>query len=560
MKYTLLMTGALILGMSAPWQTAQVLGQPPERILDPTVAAVLGSNPKTPDELFSSVHLLIRLKHAAHGKAFLATLQASNLDEAAFSDLVERFGSPAFFDVMNEPALQPEGKQFAEAALSAAFKHAQSPERLNALVAKLSDPSPDVRRRAALRLRVAGPVAAGPLVAVLANAADDEHKAYIRAALLLQGGAVAPPLLAVLNSGSPELKGQVIQVLSQLESELPVATFMIGPALKSDSPPVVKTAAENGLKEMLGKVPTTEEAVYLLRLRGEQYFEMRQPLQTDLEDKVTVWQWDDGAKEMKSALVAKDLASTQWAAQLAADAFALTPENVSLRRLHLATSLEAASLAAGESAALPDGPARRAATAMGSEALLDMIHHYLNTSHTPACAAALQVLKEVGNADLLFTHDPRASLTVEAAVNGDRRVRLAALQAIVAWKPDRPYPGANFVQNSLGFLASTLGLPRAVVADARADEARRLASLLAGMGYDAEVATNGRDLFKLAAERSDCELVLISVNLGHVWTEIALRELRKDGRTSLMPVGIVGSPDEKLRARAVALGSKEGAR
>ena len=71
-----------------------------------------------------------------------------------------------------------------------------------------------------------------------------------------------------------------------------------------------------------------------------------------------------------------------------------------------------------------------------------------------------------------------------------------------------------------------------MVADPRADEARRIAGLLAELGWETEIATTGRGAFQYAAGEADCELVLLSVVIDHVGQDDAWAMLRHDCRTA----------------------------
>jgi CheY-like chemotaxis protein len=176
----------------------------------------------------------------------------------------------------------------------------------------------------------------------------------------------------------------------------------------------------------------------------------------------------------------------------------------------------------------------------------DVLVQALPTDHAPAAAAAAALLGEIGTADLLHNRPGRFSALVEAAVHKDRRVRLAALETILKLKPPGPYPGSSDVLASLAFLISNGGAPRAVVVDPRIGEARRLGGLLSAAGYDVEVTNDGHVLNKLAFRQSDCELVLISTDLGKLATSLTLKELRQDPRTGKLPVALVGSPGAEL--------------
>ena len=78
--------------------------------------------------------------------------------------------------------------------------------------------------------------------------------------------------------------------------------------------------------------------------------------------------------------------------------------------------------------------------------------------------------------------------------------------------------------------------PRVLVADDVPDVARDLADRLAGLGYDVVgVAGSGREVVRLAAETRP-DLVLLDVMMPGLSGLDVCRELRRDGRTSALPV------------------------
>ena len=71
-----------------------------------------------------------------------------------------------------------------------------------------------------------------------------------------------------------------------------------------------------------------------------------------------------------------------------------------------------------------------------------------------------------------------------------------------------------------------------------AAEAQKLAGLAAELGYEADVATNGRHGFELAVHSPDYEFVLIHSRIERPSVDELLAQLRRDRRTSLLPVGL----------------------
>lgn len=548
--------------LSAPWtiraqddddakKKKSDFSRPPGIVFDPAVNAIIESNPQTGSELVKTIKILIGLKHPKYAREFLGKLLALNLDEAQMAALVKEFGSGPFLEMTLTPELQPEGKPLAEKVLAAARKQATDPARITGLIQKLNNPAADIRQTVALDMRSAGTAIVNPLLATLADKGQEQVHPYVRTALVVQGSVVVPPLVGALETDNPDLKAQIIEVLGRIGDEV-VAPFLLRSAVAKDSPAPVQAAAAKVLAGMLGKAPNLNEALFLLERSATQYFDLRVPLDTDLDGKVEIWHWENDAT--MAELLPADTVSTIYAARLARDAYQLDPENEQLRQLYLATLLQSASLRGGLGQPVADAALNEAA-GLGIDALVDAVRYSLAHGHSPAATAAIQVLGEKGTADLLntpaYSDSSRYSVFIQAARHEDRRLRAAAIEAVAKLKPEQMYPGASMILESAGNLVAALGRPRAVVVDGNITLARRMAGMLASLGYDAEATTDRREMLKLAA-RGDCELVLIGMTMGELQAKLALRSLRNDGRTAALPVGMVASPDHIRDAIAAA--------
>jgi CheY-like chemotaxis protein len=140
---------------------------------------------------------------------------------------------------------------------------------------------------------------------------------------------------------------------------------------------------------------------------------------------------------------------------------------------------------------------------------------------------------------------------VEAVYHPDRRLRYAAVDAILRLGPTQPYPGASQVLASLAYFAGTSGLPKAIVVDSRVQEASRLAGLLIGMGYDAEMFTDGRAARERLVALPDFELALVDLHLIRTNVDEWLQQLRRDHRTARLPVGVLTPQEDQILAQRI---------
>ena len=110
----------------------------------------------------------------------------------------------------------------------------------------------------------------------------------------------------------------------------------------------------------------------------------------------------------------------------------------------------------------------------------------------------------------------------------------------------------SYVPESLAFLAASTGVRRAMVVGAIEAQTGRVSGYLGGMQYDSERAVDGRGLLLEAMRSPDCELVLVDAGVDYPTIEFLMQQLRRDGRTALLPVGILARLDLLDKAKRVA--------
>ncbi len=131
-----------------------------------------------------------------------------------------------------------------------------------------------------------------------------------------------------------------------------------------------------------------------------------------------------------------------------------------------------------------------------------------------------------------------------AARSDDRRLRFAAIEAIVKLAPNNHFSGLSYVTDGLVYFATGFGQRRAAVAHPNQSTAQELAGMLNSLGYQSDPVTNGRDLFLTAARSNSYELVVLSSRLDRPETKLLYQELRKDPRTAQTPIVILAEEYE----------------
>ncbi len=505
---------AAVAPKAAPSPKADDDNIPAIAVPNPGVEAILANNPRTPEELTRSAKILADLGRPDLAKGFLRRVLAAEPGQKQLAAMVQQYGSAMFTAMAGRADLNPEGKKLAALALDAAERESRDPQKLEALIRRLQDPLPDARYAAADSLGQARGAAVGPLLAVLADPGRAVEHGNAKAVLLRLAGDAVRPLVGALECENSRIVARAAEMLGALKARA-AADFLLAPYASAQSDPAVRKAAGDALRKLLDQMPSRAEAGQRLAQRAGEYFNHRHPLHEDIDGQLEIWTWDEAARGPVARRVPVDDARRMLAARFAREAYSVRPEDESVRLVYLATMLEQASFAAGLGSPLlsEKGSPAAAAAAFGPHVLESVLALADKGGHPAAAAAAARLLGEVGSAGELLYRSALPGPLVEATRNPDRRLRLAAAEAILRLKPTRPFAGSSQVTEALAFLINTSGRPRAVVADPSSEEARRVGGYLSALGYQVDTATHGREVVRMAIDCPDYELALVAASL-----------------------------------------------
>lgn len=512
---------------------------PPPR--DAFVKELLAEQPKAPADFVRTISILIDVRHAPYAAPLLKKLSEQMLDDAALAALVKQFGEETIFKIGLNEELQPQAGAFMQSALTAAAALARDPQRLTMLIDQLKDPSAKVRREAVSGLADGGTPGIEALLAALADSGRSDEHANIRSALIALRGSSLEPLLGALVTQDPEFKAQIVEVLGRIGSRSALK-FLVGQAVSTTNDQQVRATAEAAVRRILGSAPTTEDAVAFLKDQTRQFLAGTPPQEPDFQGNVTVYRWDDNERKLIAAPLPAQTAALVTAARIAADLYALAPQNLEARRLYLSSLLQAAAYFNGLDQPLPpDNPAGAgAATAVGVEGLTDFLSYALEQDQPVAAAAAARLLGQIGSADLVQSGANEDSLLVRAARDANRRTRFAGVEAIVQLKPNEPFRGRDEFERSLAYLASYGGVPKVLIGDSKLQDGRTLAGLLNELGYEADVVATAREFIQKAAASPDYVLGLLDARLpGEESPDIIIQKLQQDDRSAALPLGLI---------------------
>jgi CheY-like chemotaxis protein len=317
---------------------------------------------------------------------------------------------------------------------------------------------------------------------------------------------------------------------------------------------MVREAAEEALGLIVGQTPTYVEATQFLYRRTLSHLNGEPAVHLNIDNQGELWHWDPSAKAAKPRRYDGADAAVAEANRLARELFALAPEQPEYLRLYLLCELDLAKIDGGVDQPLPRGTGSAFARVRQypADVVEDVLMMALRQQRFAAAAGAIEVLGESGDWELLAASDGTPRRLAAALNHPDRRVRFAAVAAVMKLDPRASYPGSSYLAESLGYFASTVGSRRVLVAHPRSTEAQSLAGLLAELGYDADAATSGRAAFVMAQRHPDYEFALVSDSIQTPTVSELVGMFRQDGRLGRLPVGVMAAGEKLDRAASLA--------
>ncbi|MEX0585986.1 MAG: hypothetical protein WD176_05045 [Pirellulales bacterium] len=483
---------------------------------NPAIRAALELPRREPADFFQAVNWLIDLGRPDLAKSILDELAAQQLTDVQRAALVDQFGSGAMLKLARTPELAPAGGQFADACMAVAAAAAENPDRIAKLIAQLIDPSSEIRNAARADLLVIGQPGVTATLEALARDADPSRRTTLAAAAVQMDPLVRGPVLAMLDTRDAALRETVVQMLETLE--VPQAAPLM---------PLDSASAEQALLDALRR-----------------YCHGTPPFTLDADDQIELWHWDDATKKLAVARYPLGEARTIWMARLARQLAALRPDNRDYQRYAMVLDLEAAAFAANRPSITPAD--------VDSPLLNDALVGALRDNLPRAAVALIDELAKRRDVGVLYVKAPKPSPLADALNHSNRRVRFAALRAIVALDPTLPYPGSSRVPDALAYFTASAGDRRAAVAMPTLERATDLAGKLAAHQLEADGFNNGHAAVKFALDQSDLEFVLVDMNILLPDVRQVVYELRIHPTTGDVPIALLAADGRLGAAEQIA--------
>ena len=516
------------------------------------VQVILESAPSSPAELVQAIVLLSQFGYPTQARPYLEQLLAIELQDDDCRQLVEEIGSHRLIQLSRIEPLAPESQNLATQVLGRAARLARDPRQLDQQISLLRDPSVVQRRRATRAILAGGTEAMAYLVHVLADATRAADHSHVASVLRESGELAAGPLLASLESQNSRLQVAAIEMLGTITDPQAVL-YLLAPSLVA-SDPEVERAARQAIQRLQGTEPSRSAAIALLETQISRTLATDRSLLDQATESITRWHWDAAASRPVSQVYSTADDRIVTAARLAADLYRIQPA-IENRRTMLCTGLEAARLRVTWDQPLP--PENLAIQTLLSthdaHELVALVDRSLSAELTAAATECARHLSRIGAEGGSIAPGSRRPL-VRALHQSDRRLRFAAMQAMLQTQTSWPFPGSSYVLEALAGFAASSDRPHVILGHPRLEASSRIAGLLQAEGWTAVLETTGREFVDAVRTNHSAGLLLVSAEIRFPSLREVLYQVRQQPSTTQLPIGVVTSTSDQTRAASIANG------
>ena len=505
------------------------------------VRSVRIADPKTPDELLSSIETLLDVEAIGDARFYLDKLVKQNLTKQQLFELFQLRGTEFFYQLHATDVLAPAGQDFAKQVLGAAKAYAASPQRIDQLVKKLSDEEINVRSNALSQLKRIGTPAYAAMLEVFADQSRSAEFNGIRGAVQHLGNDATEILIAAARSDNDQLQAEAYVALTKLRSEeaLEVVGYLY---LSPKTSPAVKQLALTSLQR-------TYETVDRQRLYSDIAEGAKASLKVietafDSQSQVDDWTFDNQQKKFIRARIPTALAAKRLAAIQAELLYEIQPSTPFNRQLFMLTQLESAKRAVGPDASVDAEALLKKFDNPRPGELNNLLKRALELRLMPAAIGICELMKK--QADPAALQTTVRSQLIEAILYGDRHLQFAAFDAVKAIAPQTPYAGSSHVMELAVFLAETQGIEKALVGHLLGPSSQSYASVVSGSGLSVSSARNGHQFYNMAIGSPDFKIFIVTDSLARPAARELIQLLRSDWRTRQIPIGFVGGATSNL--------------
>lgn len=531
--------------------------------LKPSEQLALIESPKSAEELMRAIGLLSVSGRPMLVRYYLRRFLNTEGEPEEYARIVDEVGSRSLMQIAQNVHFAPQGEKAVARIFAEAKKHWRDPdvvsEALDAWEGTDEDGYLTPESKFALHALWKGErVSMARLVDKLDETTDSDEVDALLAVLLSFGDSVREILSESLRSENTTL---VENAVRGLELSIPAQdVFLLYPVLYSVSDSIsqdLKDRVEKFIGGKLGRKPAHKDAIAALYTRANDYYEKNRPLKSDADGYVRFWNWNETDEKPRYIRMLVPAAYRLYAWRYASQAYRITPPDHpqydAVRRLYLSTLFERTVYRNGLDRPLdPEESGLDGATENLSASQLEWIlRDAMEKEHYAVARVAATLLGRGEDAEaLLNSKDGRPRVLVRATASPDRRLRFAALEAVMNLNPQKPYPGSSMISDALAWFSRADGRRVLVSADPKQAVAAKTAGYFIGCGYKGEIAVTSRETMQKATESPDVELVIVDMKCSQPSVPNFVQQMRSDIRTHDLPIAVLSDDSNILRDAA----------
>lgn len=499
--------------------------------------------PETAPEFWAAMQYEIEVGNYELAAGYLKNFLEKNPTDQELLDIESKQGLTAFLQLQTIPALRKESGPLMERVSQVLQKHLADPARIKKFIAKL-EASPEERAYAIDQLRRSRGLAVPFLVEALRETKDSAVHASILSALRRLGNETVPAVLAALDVDDANVRAELVRLLKDRGSREAVP-YLWHLAASPRQPEHVRRAARETLAFLSGKdYELLPQAKIALTDEATRYY--RHQIMFADPAKVVVWQMQPGGKDfvLPPPVLTASQAEEYYGLRLAKQALDLDPAYEPAQIAFLSLAIDKAYERAGLDQPIEKGSPRikDLLRSVNPDLISAVLDHALNEHRVPVALGAIQTLGDIAEVRAAQQRDDRVPVLVRALHYPDRRVQLAAANALLSLPGQVPSTAHARIVEILRRNVTSDNVPKALIADANLDHANQLAQAAKQAGFEAVLVQTGREVLNRLREHTDFDWVIVDQDIADPPLAHLLPQLRADPDHGSVPVLIAASP------------------
>jgi CheY-like chemotaxis protein len=510
------------------------------------VQSPLAVEPKSPEELFDAILLMVDIAKIPVAKQYLKKFLADEPSDELLLKLREKYGPAAFLRLSNIKELRPEAKILLDRNNVAYLKFANDPERMGEFLKNLISGTTEQKITAQHEIETAGILVVPALIRALGELQFADSQTPLVEMLVRIGKPALGPMHAALLSPNLRTRQSIILALGLIRSteSIPYLLRFAGQTRPTEESEMAKKAISRILRNDSQVRVQLQNVANRLLQQARDYFAGRHVWQVGNDGLVSTWSWEQSVNTVRERRQSPDAASREMGLFFAKSALDVAPDRKDIQTTYLNLLFAEEVAIGGLSKPLKSGPGstQDLATSLGADAVIRALSEAMDMRKPESALVALRILSKIGTVQQVRTVGGKQPALQRALNYPNRRVQFAAAQTIVGLDPANKYPGRDRVVAILGRALTQAETTEkmALVLDSNTDRGQSIAGLLNELGYQPTHRRTGREGFGIASTKQELDLILIDANIQRWGLSETLANLKNDPRTMDVPVLIYG--------------------